>query len=102
MADWLRGMAVGDWYQAASMGESPFEIVAVDVPNEVVLVQHYDGTLEEFDFESWMEMGARPSAPPEDWCGAMDVDKPDASFGSDDTRSGRWEDPLDLLDQRHS
>jgi hypothetical protein len=32
----------------------------------------------------------------------MDVDKPDASFGSEDTSSGRWEDPLDLLDQRHS
>lgn len=102
MADWLRGMAVGDWYQAASMGESPFEIVAVDVPNEAVLVQHYDGTLEELDFESWMEMGARPSPPPEDWSGAMDVDKPDASFGSDDPLRGRWEDPLDLLDQRHS
>jgi hypothetical protein len=103
MADWLRGMTVGDWYQAASMGESPFEIVAVDVENEVVLVQHFDGTLEEFDFDSWMEMGARPSAPPEDWSGAMDVDKRDTSFGAEESSSsGRWEDPLDLLDQRHS
>src|SRR6202008_4498472 len=42
MADWLRGMAVGDWYQAASLGDEPFEIVAVDVENEVVLVQHFD------------------------------------------------------------
>lgn len=100
MADWLRGMAVGDWYQAASMGESPFEIVAVDVSNEVVLVQHYDGTLEEFDFDSWMEMGAQPTAPPEDWSGAMDVDKNDVRI--DDSGSSRWEDPLDLLDQRHS
>ena len=39
MADWLRGMAVGDWYQAASLGDEPFEVVAVDVENEVVLVQ---------------------------------------------------------------
>jgi hypothetical protein len=68
----------------------------------VVLVQHFDGTLEEFDFDSWMEMGARPSAPPEDWSGAMDVDKKEVSLGSEDTGSGRWEDPLDLLDQRHS
>lgn len=103
MADWLRGMAVGDWYQAASIGDEPFEVVAVDVENEVVLVQHYDGTLEEFDFDSWMEMGARPAAPPEDSYGAMDVDKRDSSIGGEDSSSsGRWEDPLDLLDQRHS
>jgi len=102
MADWLRGMAVGDWYQAASLGDEPFELVAVDVENEVVLVQHFDGTLEEFDFESWMELGARPSAPPEDWSGAMDVEKRDVGLGAEDASSGRWEDPLDFLDQRHS
>lgn len=102
MADWLRGMAVGDWYQAASLGDGPFEVVAVDVENEVVLVQHFDGTLEEFDFDSWMELGARPSPPPEDWTGALDVDKRDAGLGIEDSTSSRWEDPLDLLDHRHS
>ena len=102
MADWLRGMAVGDWYQSSVTSGEPFELVAVDVENEVVLVQHYDGTLEEFDFESWMELGARPAAPPEDWSGAMDVDKSDVIRDDDLSSGGRWEDPLDLLDQRHS
>jgi hypothetical protein len=102
MADWLRGMAVGDWYQSsAAGGGEPFELVAVDVENEVVLVQHFDGTLEEFDFDSWMELGARPAAPPEDWSGAMDVDKREV-LRDEDLSGGRWEDPLDLLDQRHS
>ena len=103
MADWLRGMAVGDWYQAASLGDEPFEVVAVDVENEVVLVQHFDGTLEEFDFESWMELGAQPAAPPASWSGAVDADSRDV-VPDDDLSSGggRWEDPLDLLDQRHS
>lgn len=100
MADWLRGMAVGDWYQSSVSGGEPFELVAVDLKSEVVLVQHFDGTLEEFDFDSWMELGARPAAPPEDWSGAMDVDKRDV--GQDDYSGSRWEDPLDLLDQRHS
>ena len=101
MADWLRGMAVGDWYQSSVTGGEPFELVAVDVENEVVLVQHFDGTLEEFDFDSWMELGARPAAPPEDPTGAMDVGRDDLS-PNEDIASGRWEDPLDLLDQRHS
>lgn len=103
MADWLRGMAVGDWYRSPAMGDESFEIVAVDVENEVVLVQHFDGTLEEFDFQNWMELGARPAAPPEDWSGAMDVDARDKVSDNDVGGSGgRWEDPLDLLDQRHS
>jgi hypothetical protein len=102
MADWLRGMAVGDWYQAVSLGDEPFEVVAVDVENEVVLVQHFDGTLEEFDFESWMELGARPAAPPDDWSGAIDVDRREVVPDNDLAGGGRWEDPLDLLDQRHS
>lgn len=101
MADWLREMKVGDWYQASDGSRSePFELVAIDVGNESVLVQHFDGTLEEYDFEAWMELGARPAAPPEDWSGAMDVDRRDAPLG-DDLGGDRWEDPLDLLDQRH-
>jgi hypothetical protein len=102
MADWLRGMTVGDWYQSSVTGGEAFELVAVDVQNEVVLVQHFDGTLEEFDFDAWMELGARPAAPPEDWSGAMDVDKRDGVPDEGLSGSGRWEDPLDLLDQRHS
>ena len=102
MADWLRGMAVGDWYQSSVTSGEPFELVAVDVPNEVVLVQHYDGTLEEFDFDSWMELGARPAPPPSNWSGAIDADKLDVVPDDDFSSGGRWEDPLDLLDQRHS
>jgi hypothetical protein len=103
MADWLREMKVGDWYQASDGSRSdPFELVAVDVENESVLVQHYDGTLEEYDFDNWMELGAKPAAQPEDWSGAMDVDRKDFIPDNDSSGSGRWEDPLDLLDQRGS
>lgn len=103
MADWLHGLTVGDWYQASDeAGKGLFELVAVDVKNEVVLVQHYDGTLEEFDFNSWMEMGARPAAAPEDWSGAMDADKSDTDADGDYSGPGRREDPLDVLDQRFS
>lgn len=100
MADWLREVKVGDWYQASDGSRSePFELVAVDISNESILVQHFDGTLEEYDFEAWMELGARAAAPPEDWTGAMDVDRRETL--ADDTGGDRWEDPIDLLDQRH-
>lgn len=99
MAEWLREVSVGEWYQAD--GE-PFEIVGVDVKAEIVLVQYFDGTLEELDFDSWLELAARPAPPPEDYSGAMDIgredyDTFDTEIGS---RSGRWDNPLDLLDTR--
>lgn len=39
MAEWLREVSVGEWYQAD--GE-PFEIIGVDAKAEVVLVQHFE------------------------------------------------------------
>jgi hypothetical protein len=79
MAQWLRGFSVGDWFEA---GGDPFEIVGIDIGNEVVLVQHYDGALDEYDFDSWMELQARPCAPPEDLSGALDAERED--FGLED------------------
>ena len=100
MAEWIREMSVGEWYQPAE-GEA-FEIVGLDTKAEVVLVQHFDGTLEEVDFESWEELQARPCAPPEDVSGALDLDKSDyrdIGIGAD-TRGDGWQDPLDFLDSR--
>lgn len=96
MAQWLQEPAVGAWYKADS---EPFEIVGFDAKAEIVLVQHFDGTLEEVDFDAWMELNARPCAPPEDYSGALDFDKDIVSdFEQAAGRSGRWDNPLDLLD----
>jgi hypothetical protein len=97
MADWLRELAVGAWYEAD--GES-FEIVGIDADNEVVLIQHFDGALEEVDFGSWMELRARPCAPPEDYSGALDIEPEDYGMDVESTRMDRWQDPLDFLDSR--
>jgi hypothetical protein len=98
MAQWLKEVSVGEWYRAA--GE-PFEIVGVDAKAEVVLVQFFDGTLEEYDFDSWGELNAVPCPPPEDYSGALDMDPQD--YGADDDQAGsnRWDNPLDALDTRY-
>ncbi|MFA5941291.1 MAG: DUF6763 family protein [Sinimarinibacterium sp.] len=98
MAEWLNDVAVGQWFKTD--GE-PFEIVGVDADAEIVLVQHFDGTLEEFDFDTWLEMSARGCAPPEDYSGALDIEREDydGSRNNDvSVRSGRWDNPLDLID----
>lgn len=97
MADWMRNLEVGEWFDS---GQGPMEIIGVDVDSEVVLVQHFDGELEEFDFESWMELRALPVAPPEDWTGAMGCTHEDVDDGVDDVpRADRWDGPLDRIDQ---
>jgi hypothetical protein len=98
MAEWLREVSVGEWYQS---GGEPFEIVGVDAKAEIVLVQYFDGTLEEYDFDSWVELNARPCAPPEDYSGAMDMEREDFNTDNDESGSGRWDNPLDLLDTRY-
>lgn len=96
MAQWLRELTVGEWYKTDS---EPFEIVGLDSKAEIVLVQHFDGTLEEFDFDTWMELAARPCAPPEDYSGALDFEREgNTDYEEPAGRSGRWDNPLDLID----
>lgn len=99
MAEWLGDLAVGQWFEIDS---GPFEVVGVDPDNEVVLVQHFDGTLEDFDFETWMTLAARACAPPEDYSGALDIE-PDDYVELDEAiamRGGRFDNPLDWIDLR--
>lgn len=95
MAQWLRDVSVGDWY---AVEEESFEIVGIDVKAEIVLVQYYDGALDEIDFDSWIELNARPTAPPENLSGALDADAED--FGLIDDHSGPRENqnPVQWLD----
>lgn len=98
MAQWLQDVSVGEWYEVA--GE-PFEIVGVDLKAEVVLVQHFDGTLEEFDFDTWVELSARSIPPPEDYSGALDIEKSDYGSNSEAHHFSHGHSPLeDLLDSQ--
>jgi hypothetical protein len=90
-------VVVGDWYR---VGEEPaFEVVAVDADQETIEIQYYDGTVEEVDFDSWLEMAPQPAPPPEDWNGAMDLEKEDYGLDPDRMNTDSWENPLDQLDR---
>ena len=95
MAQWLREFSIGEWY---ATNDEAFEIVGVDLKAEVVLVQHYEGDLDEIDFDTWSELNARPISPPEDLSGALDADAED--FGLIDDHSGprNGADPVQWLD----
>lgn len=88
---------VGEWYQTAS-GES-FEVVALDLEDETVDIQYFDGALEELDMENWLELDLEVIEAPEDWSGSMDLMSED--YGVDLDRPPGGSDnhnPLDQLD----
>lgn len=92
MAQWLQQLSVGDWFEADG---DTFEIVGLDIDTQIVLVQHFDGSLEEFEFGDWMEIAAQPCAPPEDVSGAFDLGREDL----DETPPPTREEALRRLDE---
>lgn len=92
---------VGNWYRRKN-GET-FEIVAVDEDDQTIEVQHFDGTVEEFDFEAWDEGWEdallETAEPPEDWTGSVDVEPEDSDEPEELNSERQWLSPLDYLDQ---
>ena len=89
--------AIGDWYQAP--GGVRFEVIAVDDDEGTIDIQHFDGTVEEFDFDAWEDSEYFPSHAPEDYSGSLDIDREDYGVDLDRAAMQGWSDPLDYLDQ---
>ena len=79
---------------------SLFEIVAIDRDDATIEVQHFDGTVEEIDLESWEEQEFEEAQPPEDWTGSVDVEPEDYESEREvNATGGLWSDPLTSLDR---
>ena len=95
--------AVGEWYRRPN--GSLFEVVAVDADDETIEVQHFDGTLEEVDFDAWEEQLVEEAQAPEDWTGSVDVEPEDVdneiseSAASFSSSPKLWSDALGYLDR---
>ena len=87
---------IGDWYQTQE-GEL-LEIVAWDPDEGTVEVQFYDGTIEEYDLESWELLETRPAEPPEDWSGSLDLMSEDYGVDRDSPAGDNHQNPLDEMD----
>lgn len=89
--------SIGDWYQAP--GGILFEVVAVDDEDGTIDIQHFDGTVEELDFDTWEIGEFFPADPPEDYSGSLDIEREDYGVDLDRNAASAWSDPLDFLDQ---
>ncbi len=85
---------VGSWFRVPD--GTTFEVVAADADDQTIEVQHFDGTIEEFDFDAWQELLLEPIDPPEDWSGSLDVDEED--LPEDEEPRQQWDNPMDFVD----
>jgi hypothetical protein len=87
---------LGDWYR--SINGDKFEIVALDEDADTMEIQHFDGAVEELDFDSWNEMEVIPIEPPEDWSGSLDIEREDYGVDLELTNPNDHINPLDEVD----
>ncbi|MSR09992.1 MAG: hypothetical protein EXR82_10840 [Gammaproteobacteria bacterium] len=85
---------IGAWFRLAE-GKT-FEVVAVDEKDLTVEIQHFDGTVEELDVDSWRQMSVEPVEAPEDWSGSLDVDTLD--LPESEEKHQDFPDPLNFVD----
>jgi hypothetical protein len=85
---------IGSWFRVDE-GKT-FEVVAVDEKDLTVEIQHFDGTIEELDVDSWRQMSAEPIEAPEDWSGSLDVDTLD--LPESEEKHQDFADPLNFVD----
>jgi hypothetical protein len=89
--------SIGNWYRFAD-GGGLFEVVALDEDDGTIELQHFDGTVEELEFEDWQtrwETGEiEAAAAPEDWTGSVDMDADDGAGeggnGTDSSAPSSW------------
>ena len=86
---------VGNWYQNLE-GET-LEVVAYDRDEETIEVQFYDGTVEEYDLDTWEELELSSAQPPEDWSGSLDLMADDYGVDLDRPAGKSAHNPLDGL-----
>jgi len=93
----LRIPEVGEWY--VDPNGNRFEVVALDEDDRSIEIQHFDGTVEEFDFVAWEGSDFRLTGPPEDYSGSLDIEREDLDTDLNRPASEKTADPLEYLDK---
>ena len=90
--------AIGKWFRRPN--GAMFEVVAVDEDDDTIEIQHFDGTIDELEADSWRGLFLVEVSAPEDWSGSVDMDPEDyKGLGPDDMPPG-FHDPLEFLEKK--
>ncbi len=100
MMDMQAQPAVGQWYRHLDKGQE-FVVVALDEDARTVMLQYFDGSLEEIGQDDWMQLEIEPVPEPENWSGPYDeLDSSETLFTDSEMNQEEWNEPLDELASR--
>jgi hypothetical protein len=86
---------VSQWYRHRDKGQQ-FYVTALDEDEGTVETQHFDGDIEEMDFDEWHQLSIEAIEPPEDWTGPVDdVERDDLGYSETDMTAEDWQEPLE-------
>lgn len=87
--------AIAQWYRHLDKGQQ-FYVTAIDDREGTIEIQHFDGDVEEMDFDDWRELDLEPIEPPEDWTGPVDdVERDDLGYSETGMSEEDWSEPLE-------
>ncbi len=89
---------IGKWFRRPN--GSLFEVVAVDETDGTIEIQHFDGTIDEVELESWPELLLIEVSAPEDWSGSVDMDPDDYVGRREGDMPAGFHDPLEFLQKK--
>lgn len=91
----LHKPVISQWYRHLDKGQQ-FYVTAIDDAEGTVEIQHFDGDVEEMDFDDWRMLAIEPIEPPEDWTGPVDdVERDDLGYSETDMSEEDWSEPLE-------
>ncbi len=89
------------WYHYPAKAQK-FKVTAFDDHTNTIEIQYFDGTLDEFDFNTWYGFDMERIEPPEDWTGPMDnIEIDDLNPVGTEMRREDWEAPYQEEDEKN-
>jgi len=86
---------IGQWYHYPQKAQK-FQITAIDDAAATIEIQYFDGSIDEFEFNTWYAMEVEPVAAPEDWTGPIDnIERDDLNPVGTEMQREDWQAPYD-------
>ena len=92
---------IDQWYAHFDKGQR-FYVIDVNEDKDIIEIQNFDGTIDEFDFDTWYDLDIDMCEAPENWSGALDIDNVD-DLGTEitDTPRSDWNAPFNEFESKN-
>ena len=88
------------WYHHPEKAQK-FKVTALDDHAGTVEIQYFDGSVGEFDLDTWYDLDIERIEPPEDWTGPMDnIERDDLNPVGTEMQREDWESPYQEVDEK--